>query len=100
MDIKKGTEVIRADDFVEYFLFPSLDALSGNNADEKLDNFLREINECVQQFTVDYIWHKEPFQLVVRTPNTLKLLNASTMQGIFLYFILNVGQLFFIISLL
>lgn len=81
MDAKKGTEVIRADDFVEYFLFPSLDELSGNNAEEKLDNFLREINECVQQFTVDYIWHKEPFQLVVRTSNTSKLFNASTLQG-------------------
>lgn len=86
MDAKKGTEVIRADDFVEYFLFPSLDELSGNNAEEKLDNFLREINECVQQFTVDYIWHKEPFQLVVRTPNTSKLFNASSMQGICFHF--------------
>lgn len=79
---KKGTEVIRADDFVEYFLFPSLDELAGNNVEEKLDNFLREINECAQQFTVDYIWHKEPFQLVVRTPNTSKLFHTSSMQGI------------------
>lgn len=82
MDAKIGTEVIRADDFVEYYLFPSLDKLTGNNVDEKLDNFLREINECVQQFTVDYIWHKEPFQLVVRTPNTSQLFNAPKMQGI------------------
>ena len=81
MDAKKGTEVIRADDFVEYFLFPSIEELSGNNVEEKLENFLREINECVQQFTVDYIWNKEPFQLVVRTPNTSKLFNASTYQG-------------------
>lgn len=81
MDAKKGTEVIRADDFVEYALFPSLDELSGNNADEKLENFLREINESVQKFTVDYIWHKEPFQLVVRTPDTSRLFYATKGQG-------------------
>lgn len=81
MDATKGTEIIRADDFVEYYLFPSLEELSGNNVDEKLDNFLREINECVQQLTVDYIWHKEPFQMVVRTPNTSQLFSAPKMQG-------------------
>lgn len=81
MDAKKGTEVIRADDFVEYALFPSLDELSGNNADEKLENFLREINESVQKFTVDYIWHKEPFQLVVRTPDMSRLFHATKGQG-------------------
>lgn len=72
MDTKSGTEVIRADDFVEYFLFPSLDDLSGNNTLNKLENFQRDVNECVRKFTVDYIWHKEPFQLVVRTPETAK----------------------------
>lgn len=80
MEGLKGTEVIRADDFVEYFLFPSLNELSGNNVDEKLENFLREVNESVQKFTADYIWHKEPFQLVVRTPNTSRLF-ATKGQG-------------------
>lgn len=83
MEAKKGTEVIRADDFVEYSLFPSLDELSGNNADEKLENFLREVNESVQKFTIDYIWHKEPFQLVVRTPDTSRLFHATKTQGMF-----------------
>ncbi|XP_031632908.1 protein ecdysoneless [Contarinia nasturtii] len=80
MDAKRGTEVIRADDFVEYFLFPSLNDLNGNNSTEKLDNFLRDVNESVQKFSVDYIWHKEPFQLVVRTPETSRLFNESKIE--------------------
>lgn len=83
MEAKGGTEVIRADDFVEYFLFPAIDDLNGNSTVEKLENFLAEINECVQKFTVDYIWHKEPFQLVVRTPETVKLFNENTVEGTF-----------------
>lgn len=81
MEAKGGTEVIRADDFVEYFLFPSIEDLNGNNTVEKLENFLNDVNECVQNFTVDYIWHKEPFQLVVRTPETSKLFNENSIEG-------------------
>lgn len=83
MDAKRGTEVIRADDFVEYFLFPSLNELNGNNTTEKLDNFLRDVNDCVQKFTTDYIWHKEPFQLVVRTPETSRIFNENKIEGMF-----------------
>lgn len=81
MDAKSGTEVIRADDFVEYFLFPSLDELSGNSLFEKLDNFLNDVNESVQKFTVNYIWHKEPFQLVIRTPETSKHFNENKIES-------------------
>lgn len=84
MDTKKGIEVIRADDCVEYFLFPSLNELNGNSTTEKLDNFLRDVNDCVQKFTVDYIWHKEPFQLVVRTTETTRLFNKTKIEGNFL----------------
>lgn len=83
MDAKSGSEVIRADDFVEYFLFPSLDELSGNSPFEKLDNFLRDVNESVRKFTVDYIWHKEPFQLVLRTPETSKHFNENKIESRF-----------------
>ncbi|XP_055316971.1 protein ecdysoneless [Sitodiplosis mosellana] len=80
MDAKRGIEVIRADDFVEYFLFPSLDQLNGDNTAEKLENFRQNVNDSVQQFTVDYIWHKEPFQLVIRTPETARLFNECKIQ--------------------
>lgn len=81
MESKNNTEVIRADDFVEYFLFPSLDQLSGNDVDEKLNNFSRDVNESVNKFTVDYIWHKEPCQFVPRTPQMRKLLHESNTEG-------------------
>lgn len=81
MDAKRGIEVIRADDFVEYFLFPSLDQLNGNSTAEKLDNFRQSVNDSVKQFTADYIWHKEPFQLVIRTPETARLFNEIKIEG-------------------
>lgn len=76
-----ATEVIRADDFVEYFLFPSLDQLNGNDIDEKLEKFLHEINEFVRNFTKNYIWHKEPFQLITRTSETTKLFIEAKNDG-------------------
>lgn len=81
MDAKRGIEVIRADDFVEYFLFPALDQLNGNSTAEKLENFRQNVNDSVQQFTTDYIWHKEPFQLVIRTPETARLFNEIKIEG-------------------
>lgn len=82
MAAKKETEVIRADDFVEYFLFPSLNEINGNNVHDKLDIFLNDVNEIVKKFTVDYIWHKEPFQLIARTPQTSKVFNDSHTTGL------------------
>lgn len=87
MDAKRGIEVIRADDFVEYFLFPSLDQLNGNITAEKLENFLQNINDSIQQFTAHYIWHKEPIQLVARTPETSRLFNESKIEGNLVFFL-------------
>lgn len=81
MGSKNITEIIRADDFVEYFLFPSLDELLGNDIDEKLDRFLAEVNECVRAFTKDYIWHKEPFQLIASTVVPSKLFSEKENDG-------------------
>lgn len=87
MDAKRGIEVIRADDFVEYFLFPSLDQIQGNSTTEKLENFQHSVNDSVQKFTADYIWHKEPFQLVIRTPETSRLFNESNIEGELIFFV-------------
>lgn len=70
---RAATETIRADDFVEYFLFPELEQLQGNDSEQKLANLLVDVNECVRKFIGDYIWHKEPFQLITRTPETMKM---------------------------
>lgn len=81
MDPNRATETIRADDFVEYFLFPSLDELPDTEIDNKLTKFLADVNECVRKFVGDYIWHKEPFQLITRTPETMKLFADDDTDG-------------------
>lgn len=82
MAARRGTELIRADDFVEYFLFPSLNECNGNTVHDKLVNFLHDVNEIVEKFTVDYIWHKEPFQLVARTAQTSTFFNETNSTGL------------------
>jgi len=47
-------EDVRAEDFVEYFIFPK-----HNN----LQSVLEEINSKVEPFIKNYIWHKDPFFL-------------------------------------
>lgn len=80
----KATEVIRADDFVEYFLFPSLDQLNGTDIDEKLQNFSNEVKEFVGDFSKNYIWHKEPFQLITRSHESgAPLLIETQTDGMF-----------------
>lgn len=82
MDSNKLTETIRADDYVEYFLFPSLDQLNGKDTNEKLNNFLGEVNAFVKNLTNNYIWHKEPFQLIARTTETTKQFIENAIEGI------------------
>lgn len=47
-------EDVRAEDFVEYFLFPKHNSVS---------SALEEINKKVSSYVKDYIWHKDPFFL-------------------------------------
>lgn len=81
MDRNHATETIRADDFVEYLLFPELEQLQGTTPEEKLTNFLVDVNECVRKFIGNYIWHKEPFQLITRTTETMKLFADNDVEG-------------------
>lgn len=70
MSVKPLFDNIRADDFVEYYLFPNLELNNGIKKDEEfLAKYLQEINKSVKEFTKDYIWHKEPFQLFVHNSN-------------------------------
>lgn len=67
MSLREATETIRADDFLEYFLFPG--ECAGNEAGETsyMEGLLREINEEVKTFVGDHIWQKDPFQLIIQT---------------------------------
>lgn len=76
-----AVETIRSDDFIEYFLFPP--ALSGQATDDDerdmLVKLLQQVDEISNKFTASYIWHKDSFNLKVRTRNShlLKTENDS-----------------------
>lgn len=83
--VKAPTETIRADDFVEYFLFPDLSQSNGidsgnNNASDSLEQIRTRITEESNKFIGDYIWHKDRFQLIVKSDN-LKLTNDNDEEG-------------------
>lgn len=85
MSTKAPTEIIRADDFVEYFLFPELSQLDSidsgnNNVSESLEQIRIRIVEESNKFIGNYIWHKDPFQLIVKSDN-LKLANDNDEEG-------------------
>jgi hypothetical protein len=62
-------EDVRAEDFLEYFIFPTHNNLS---------SALAEINAKVNLYTKDYIWHKDPFFLkqVEPSENESKILQT------------------------
>lgn len=59
-------EIVRNDDFIEYFLFPKIDDDSEQQEDVTLNEFLMQINEISSSYTSNYIWHKDPFSLKAR----------------------------------
>lgn len=81
MSAKAPTETIRADDFVEYFLFPDLSHANGNNnVSDSLEQIRARITEESNKFIGNYIWHKDRFQLIVKSDN-LKLTNDNDEEG-------------------
>lgn len=89
MNSNKATDIVRADDFIEYFLFPSLDELSGNDLEEKLNNFSLEVNKHVKEFIGDYIWHKDSFQLIPKAIEITKLYGGEEEDGMLCCIIVN-----------
>lgn len=69
-------EIVRNDDFIEYFLFPTIDHVAEAQEDAALDELLRQINEISSSYTSNYIWHKDPFNLKARNRNS-HLLNPD-----------------------
>lgn len=59
-------EIVRNDDFIEYFLFPSIDHDSEEREDGIINEFLTQINEISNSYTSNYIWHKDSFNLKAR----------------------------------
>ncbi|XP_055911872.1 protein ecdysoneless [Eupeodes corollae] len=63
-------EFVREEDFVEYFIFPPTNK-DNNEDDDKnethLESLLQKIKAQVDQISEDYIWHKDEFNLTIRT---------------------------------
>jgi hypothetical protein len=69
-------EIVRNDDFVEYFLFPNIDQLTEEKENEILNETVKQVNEISSTFTANYIWHKDPFSVKARNRNS-HLLNPE-----------------------
>lgn len=68
-------QTVREEDFVEYFLFPPLES-SDESGQERL---LSTANKIVENYTKNFLWHKDEFKLNLRTNSILDL--ASNTQG-------------------
>ena len=67
-------EIVRNDDFIEYFLFPDI---KEGQEDEVLSEILTQVNDIARAYTSTYIWHKDPFNLKARDRNS-HLLNPES----------------------
>ncbi|XP_050300653.1 protein ecdysoneless [Anthonomus grandis grandis] len=60
-------QTFREDDFVEYYLFPSLQSTDEKEQEALLETVLSKANRVIEKYTQDYLWHKDPIQFVSRT---------------------------------
>ncbi|KAJ8924921.1 hypothetical protein NQ315_001078 [Exocentrus adspersus] len=60
-------ETVREDDFVEYFLFPAIEARNETEEETLLSSILDKANKIVKKYADDYLWHKDEFRLSPRT---------------------------------
>lgn len=60
-------EFIREDDFVEYYIFPSI--LSNNEKDQEeiLNSTLQRVSKTINKYCNQYLWHKDEFRLMSKT---------------------------------
>lgn len=68
-------EIVRNDDFIEYFLFPTIDPVP-EGEDEVLNEILKQVEQVASSYTSNYIWHKDSFNLKARNRNS-HLLNPD-----------------------
>ena len=70
-------EIVRNDDFIEYFLFPDIGNVSESEEDEYLSEVFKKVNEIARSYSSNYIWHKDPFELKTRNRHS-HLLNPES----------------------
>lgn len=75
-----AVETIKSEDFIEYFLFPKINQVSEDDERDALANLLQTIDEISNNFIKSYIWHKDSFNLKVRTRSS-HLLKKDSDEG-------------------
>lgn len=78
MASQKSLETIRADDYIEYYIYPDLgqQLTSIEHTDKLLDELIVNLNADVGKLAADYIWHRDPIRLV--KCNSLPLNEGNT----------------------
>lgn len=77
-------ETVRAEDFVEYFVFPVLQCLetAPRNVDgDGLENIIECIEAVSNKFCKKYIWHKDAFRVSARYGNSNLLIENSNLDN-------------------
>lgn len=78
---KNVLEFVREEDYVEYFVFPTMSTNDVKEHECILNNLLKKIQkEILDKYCKDYIWHRDDFKLVPRTriTNLLAIENEDT----------------------
>ncbi|CAH0547417.1 unnamed protein product [Brassicogethes aeneus] len=60
-------ESVREDDFVEYYLFPVINSEDIKEQETILSCVLSKANKIIDNYSKNYLWHKDEFKLVPRT---------------------------------
>lgn len=77
-------KTVRAEDFVEYFIFPVVqcsETAPGNVEGAVLDKTIQRIEAVSNKFCKNYIWHKDAFRVSARYGNSNLLIENSNLDN-------------------
>lgn len=56
---------VREDDFIEYYVFPSMPShIDSNNKELHLKSISNQIEKIVEKHSVNYLWHRDEFKVI------------------------------------
>lgn len=64
-------EIVRSEDFIEYFIFPVISETSEGENVREFDELYQKINEIAKSYCSNYIWHKDPFNIKTKQFSTI-----------------------------
>lgn len=74
-------QTIREDDFVQYYLFPRIEAPDELLQEELLETVLAKANRVVERFAQNYLWHKDQIRFVPMTESSNFLTRVDGGEG-------------------